>query len=140
MVELDRATKERFCVRLTNIHRCRTPERDKPRLYYFKNGSLFARAQCAQGALDHKRQVPQRINQLGPRPMRDTPSFFRMHRAIKRSQGQQGTKGCLGFGVVFKMHSGDANHKTSTERETMISRICSVRASMVGNYCGKGER
>ena len=49
--------------------------------------------------------------------MRDTPSFFRMHRAIKRSQGQQGTKGCLGFGVVFKMHSGGANHKTSTERE-----------------------
>ena len=64
--------------------------------------------------------------------MRVTPSFFRMHRAIKPSQGQQGTKGCLGFGVVFKMHSGDANHKTSTERETMISRISSISRSFNG--------
>ena len=74
-------------------------------LYCFINDNLFARALCAQGALDHKRQVPQRINQLGLRPMRDTPSFFRMHRAIKPSQGQQGTKERLGFGL-FKCTGG----------------------------------
>ena len=55
--------------------------------------------------------------------MRVTPSFFTMHRAIKPSQGQQGTKGCLGFGVVFKMHSGDANHKTSTERDDDLQNL-----------------
>ena len=77
----------------------------QPHLYCFINDSVLARALCAQGALDHKRLVPQRINQLGPRPMRVTPSFFRMHRAIKPSQGQQGTKGCLGFGL-FKCTRG----------------------------------
>ena len=62
--------------------------------------------------------------------MRVTSSFFRMHRAIKPSQGQQGTKGCLGF-VLLKCTGvgGDANHKTSTERETKISRICSISRS-----------
>ena len=111
-------------------------------LYCFINDSVLARALCAQGALNHKRQVPQRINQLGPRPMRVTSSFFRMHRAIKPSQGQQGTKGCLGFGLLKCTGVGG----TQTTRPQLRERRRSpespplVGASIFRNYCGKEER
>ena len=46
--------------------------------------------------------------------MRVTPSFFRTHRAIKPSQGQQGTKERLG--VTFKLH-WVANKPQAVNRE-----------------------
>ena len=73
--------------------------------------------------------------------MRVTPSFFRMHRAIKPSQGQQGTKERLGFEVAFKCTGGTQTTRPQLrERRRSPESPPSVGASIFRNYCGKEER